>query len=174
MARTATTAEDNKEDRFDADLIKAGKIRQVYEYWLSKHRGRDMPAPDDIDILDLDFAIGSISLIDVTDQSPRFQIRMIGSQVVARHGQENTQRFVDEIEVEDTREKLLSSYGKVFARREPFWIERRTFSEDHIYNYECLILPFADETGQVVQLMSVLEWPGDSSAKPPQEPRQPE
>lgn len=162
------------DEPFDPALIKAPKIRDVYEYWLSKHQGHEMPSPDDIDILDLDFAIGSISLIDVTDQSPRFQIRMVGSQVVERHGQENTHRFVDEIEVEDTREILLSSYGRVFARREPFWIERRTFSEDHIYNYECLILPLAGETGQVVQLMSVLEWPGGASDKPPQDPRQTE
>ena len=89
-----------------------------------------MPARDDIDLLDLEFAIGSISLIDVTDQSPRFQIRMIGSQVVERHGQEN--------------------------------------------NYECLILPLADEARQVVQLMSVLEWPDGATAKSPQERQQPE
>ena len=163
MARIKTTTEGQNEDRFHANLIKADKIRQVYEYWLSKHRGSNMPAPDDIDILDLEFAIGSISLIDVTDQSPRFQIRMIGSQVVERHGQENTNVFVDEIEFEDTREILLSSYGKVFARREPFWIERETFNEQHIYVYECLILPFVDESGQIVQLMSILEWPSASS-----------
>ncbi len=163
MARADTTAEDNKKDCFDADLIKAEKIRRVYEYWLGKHRGSNIPAPDDIDILDLDFAIGSISFIDVTDQSPRFQIRMIGSQVVDRHGQENTNVFVDEIEFEDTREILLSSYGKVFARREPFWIERETFNEQHVYVYECLILPLASKSGQIVQLMSVLEWPTVSS-----------
>lgn len=162
MTGTKTTAEGEDEGHFHPDLIKAENIRQVYQYWLSKHRGSNMPRPDDIDILDLAFAIGSISFINVTDQSPRFQIRMIGSQVVERHGQENTGIFVDQIEFEDTREILLSSYGKVFARREPFWIERETFNEQHIYVYECLILPLADESGQIVQLMSILKWPEGS------------
>lgn len=159
MAEPSIKKVENFDDRFCPDLIKAAKIRKVYDYWLSKHRESCMPHPDDIDILDLNFAIGSISFIDVVDQSPRFQIRMIGSHVVQRHGQDTTGCFVDEIKYEDTRAMLLSSYGIVHAQHEPLWLERRLCNEHHLYNYECLILPLTDETGQIVQLMSVLDWP---------------
>lgn len=159
MARSGVKKVENIDERFHPDLIKAAKIRKVYEYWQGKHRGANMPQPDDIDILDLNFAIGSISFIDVVDQSPRFQIRMIGSHVVERHGQDTTGCFVDEIKYEDTRTMLLSSYGIVHAQREPLWLERRICNEHHVYVYECLILPLTDDTGQIVQLMSVLDWP---------------
>lgn len=159
MSRPVLKSDAVPRELFSESLIKAPKIRLVYDYWLSLGQGMGGPSPDDIDILELSQAIGSVSFIDVTDQSPRFRLRMVGSEVVARYGRDLTGHYVDELEDEEARDKLLSSYGETFARREPFWIERRVFEGEHLYVHECLILPLWDSKGQVVRLMSVLDWP---------------
>lgn len=67
--------------------------------------------------------------------------------------------LVDDIENNTTRQILLSSYGSVFESREPFWIIRETYEEDHLYVYECLILPLVNEHNEVIRLLSIIEYP---------------
>lgn len=151
---------------FCPDEIVASSIRRVYEYWIEKHRGERAPCPEDIDILDLEFAIGSISFIDVVDPAPRFRMRMIGSEVVARYGKDFTGRIVDEIEDEDTRDLLCASYATAYAGPDPFWVQREMYSGEHVFIYECLILQLKDESGHTIRLMSVLNWPDGSTNLP--------
>ncbi len=166
MSEIDTIVQQEVADAFDPGLIKASTIRKVYDYWLGKCGDAPMPMAEDIDILDLDFAVGAVSFIDVVDKSPRFQLRMVGSEVVSHHGVDNTGLNVDEIKDEASRGMLLSSYTRVFEQGEPFWIERKTWSENHLFVYECLILPLRNKAGEVVQLMSVLHWPETSSHLP--------
>lgn len=146
-------------EAFDPAKIKAATIRKVYDFWLAHCQSASMPLTEEIDILELEFAVGALSIIDVIDQKPRFYLRMIGSQIVERNGIDNTGLIVDEMTDEAIRSILTSSYTNVFASAEPFWIERQTFTDDHIYVYECLILPMRNVEGQVTRLLSVLDWP---------------
>lgn len=171
MSDTGSIIEEETAEKFDPVSIKALTIRKVYEYWLGKCGDAQLPNAGDIDILDLDYAVGALSLVEVVDQSPRFYLSMIGSEVVTRHGIDNTGLFVDEIEDEASRSMLLSSYTRSFANREPFWIERKTYSDDHLFVYECLILPLANDQGEVVRLMTVLYWPEESFHRPWERPQ---
>lgn len=149
------------EDGFRPEAIKAHLIRKVYDHWLEKCGDQPMPLCEDIDILDLEFAVGALSLIDVIDPGsaePRFFLRMIGSEIVAQHGPDNTGKYVDEL-VEATRNILQGSYSAALKNSEPFWIERRTFIDDFIYVYECLILPLRNENGEISRLLTILDWP---------------
>lgn len=155
----------NSEGGFRPELIKASVIRKVYDHWLEKRGDRSMPVSESIDILDLEFAIGALSLIDVTateSQEPRFFLRMIGSEIVAQNGVDNTGKYVDELQM-GTRNILEGSYFVAFTKAEPFWIERRTFIDDLIYVYECLILPLRNDKGKVVRLLTILDWPAPST-----------
>lgn len=151
----------SSEAGFRPEAIKAGVIRKVYDHWLEKCGDHSMPLSGSIDILDLEFAIGALSLIDVIaadGREPRFFLRMIGSEIVAQNGMDNTGKYVDEL-IEATRNILQGSYQAAFNKAEPFWIERRTFVDDFIYVYECLILPLRNEQGEIVRLLTILDWP---------------
>lgn len=152
---------------FDDKVIKAPEIRLAYEYWLKKRANNEMPSVEDIDILDLVATIGAISLIDVVDQTPRFRLRMVGSNIVKRYGNDLTGQYIDQIEDEVARNKLLSSYGKTFMIAKPFWIERNIFEEGQVYVHECLILPLRGNSNKVVRLMSILHWPEKCDAMKP-------
>lgn len=152
---------ESSEEGFRPEMIKAPVIQRVYDYWLDKRGDAAMPLSRNVDILDLEFAVGALSFIDVIDptsQTPRFFLRMIGSEIVIHHGVDNTGKFVEDLR-EETRTILDGSYSAVVSTAEPFWIERKTFAADHIYVYECLILPLCDENDHIVRLVSVLNWP---------------
>jgi hypothetical protein len=64
--------------------------RQLYQYWLSKWDGDRPPSRADIDpLVDIPKLVKNLILIDVKND---FTYRLVGSEVVARHGLDMTGR----------------------------------------------------------------------------------
>jgi len=159
---------------FDPDVMRGERIHRFYNYWLEKKQGKRFPDQSSVDVLELDDLIGIVSYIDVLNASasspgdgldsgagPRFRLRLIGSEVVFRSGQDNTGKIVDEIEDEVARDILLASYSEVTSRQEPYWVNRESIFDGKLYVYECLIVPLADATGTISRLMSIVDYPPD-------------
>jgi hypothetical protein len=145
-------------DGFSFDVLKSPSIKSFYRYWLDKCRDDHPPLANEIDVVDLPDCVGSISFIDVELEPLRFFMRMIGSEIVSRHGEDLTNQYVDDHQNHETREILLGSYKTVVKTEKPFWIERRTITDHHIFIYECLILPTMNNKGRVSRLVSILDW----------------
>lgn len=154
-------ANNTKFRSFDPDVIQGKHVHALYAYWLGRMSNGKLPFADETDILDLEDLIGLVSIIDVIDSSPRFALRMVGSEVVHRAGQDNTGKSIEEIEDRTVGDILQSSYTEVFKTREPFWVKRESIIDGQLFVYECLIVPFTNPDGDITQLLSIVEYPSE-------------
>jgi len=96
------------------------KIRRVYEYWLSKRAGREMPARADIEPLELRDVLGFLCLIEVTDEpKPRFRFRVDGSSLASLTGYDLTGKYADDLPEPDYRDYMRQLYAQVVETRRP-------------------------------------------------------
>src|SRR5215475_8410051 len=71
-------------------------LRRLVAHWERLCAGRRMPARAEFDPLDVRFAIGFISLIDVRRDPLRFYFRLDGTKQVELFGVDCTRRYLDE------------------------------------------------------------------------------
>lgn len=64
--------------------------KQLHQYWLSKHVDGRVPSRSDIDpVIDIPHLVKNLILLDARDN---FTYRLVGSEVVERHGMDMTGR----------------------------------------------------------------------------------
>ena len=54
-------------------------LQRLYQDWRNRLHGREMPARRDFDVLDLDYVLGDLNLIDVEHAPLRFRFRVHGT-----------------------------------------------------------------------------------------------
>lgn len=115
-----------------------------------------MPARGDFDPLDVRYAVGFISLIDVHPNPLRFQFRLDGTKQVELFGVDCTGRFIDEAMPGDHAALATKSYSEVVECRAPRHHLRKIRFHERIIDYEVLILPFSEDGDRVNLLMTVI------------------
>ena len=144
--------------------IQAPDLQRLYQDWDRRRRGREFPARSDFDPLDLRYILGSLSLIDVLRDPPRFRIRLHATNVVDRAGMDLTGRFIDEMP-EERRKTAAAHYERVIAERAPVarLYEHRPIDE-RMWNCEILVLPLASDGATIDMLMSAFVWNAESGS----------
>ncbi len=113
-----------------------------------------MPARGAFDPLDVPFALGFISLIDVHRAPLRFYFRLDGSKQVELFGIDCTRRYLDEAMPQDHARMAAASYSEVVERREPRCHTREVLFRRRMLGYEIVILPFSEDGETVDRLMT--------------------
>jgi hypothetical protein len=142
--------------------IKSADLRRLYDDWERRRRGRDVPARADFDPLDLKYVLGSLSLIDVVGDPPRFRIRLHASNVVDRIEIDLTGKFIDEMP-DDRRAMARAHYEQVLEDRRPVarvYVDKRI--DERLWNCEVLVLPLGSDGKTIDMLMSAFVWPDES------------
>ncbi len=62
--------------------LKSSVLRQLYDYWLAKRRGRGAPGRADINPSEIRALLPAILLLDVVDGGRDFEVRLVGSGIV--------------------------------------------------------------------------------------------
>lgn len=140
------------------EKIRRPMLRRVYEHWTALRGGREFPARADLDPLDIGFALGNITLIDVLHDPLRFRYRLHGSVIVDRVGIDMTGKLVDEVPEPERRAFILDNYRTVITTRQP--LERhgeRTLDRRH-WNFDSIILPFSGDAGVIDMLLVCVEY----------------
>src|ERR1700733_761801 len=89
VAATKFVTNISTQPRGGPDTMPDRHWKQLYQYWLSKHAGR-IPSRADIDpIIDIPHLAKNLILLDARDN---FTYRLVGSEVVERHGLDMTGR----------------------------------------------------------------------------------
>jgi hypothetical protein len=73
-------------------------VLELHAYWRSKLRGRAMPAPADIDPIEIRPLLPSIIIAEYLGQPPRVRYRLVGTLQVYYNGLDFTGRYLDEID----------------------------------------------------------------------------
>lgn len=140
-----------------ADGLTQRAIRNVYQYWLDKRRGRPMPTRADIDALDVGYALGNISLVDVVREPRlRFRFRLDGSNLVALTGFDLTNTFADEFEPGPYRDFMLEVYRRIVAGRAPLFFRHQEQWQYSGMQMESATLPLSLDGENVDMIMDVV------------------
>jgi len=136
------------------DSIEHPDLRTLYDYWDKRRGGRRWPARADINPVDLKFALGNLSLIDVSHDPLQFTFRLLGTLFAQRLGQDFTGRTVDDIPDPDYRAEITAAYRKIVETGEPSsTMGERTFDGEP-RRFETLRLPLSED-GKTVTMVLV-------------------
>jgi hypothetical protein len=136
------------------DSIEHPDLRTLYDYWNERRRGRRWPSRADINPLELKFALGNLSLIDVSPRSPpRFTFRLVGTLFSQRIGQDLTGKTVDDIPDAAYRAEITTVYRKMVETGEPSASLGERVFDGQPRRFETLRLPLSDDGRTVNMLM---------------------
>src|SRR5688572_4647094 len=94
--REATTESHLNRTSILAADIRSDVLRRLVAHWHAIRHGRSMPRRADFDPLDVRFALGYLSLIQVESDPMRFYFRLDGTKQVDLFGLDCTRRYLDE------------------------------------------------------------------------------
>jgi hypothetical protein len=133
-------------------------LRRLYAYWDDRRGTREFPARADIDPLDMPFALGNISLIDVLYEPLRFRYRLHGSSIAERVGIDMTGRFTDDIPEPDRRSFVEENFRTVVTTRLPLASNGRRVLDHREWNFDSIILPLGQPDGTIDMLLLCVEY----------------
>ena len=131
-------------------------LRQVVEYWLARRGERVAPLRADIDPIDLHFALGYISLVEVRESPRRFYFRVDGSMQVELFGIDCTGKYLDECFPVDHVRMTSESYGAAVDSGQPQYHRRKILFNHRPLRYEVAILPLSSTGSSIDMLMVAL------------------
>lgn len=139
--------------------IKSPMLQRLYQEWESRRGGRRMPARADFDPVDLKYALGYLSLIDVRRNPLRFRFRIHASNIAGRVGFDLTGKDVDAIADVHYRKLVRAHYISVVEQRRPVVEFRdRVMTDNVCLHCEVLALPLADDGETVDRIMTCMMW----------------
>lgn len=135
------------------DSIEHPDLRTLYDYWDERRRGRRWPARGDINPLELKFALGNLSLVDVSRNPPCFTFRLVGTLLAQRLGIDFTGKTVDDIPDADYRAQVSQAYQTMVENGEPTVLLGERVINGEPRRFETLRLPLSDDGKTVTMIL---------------------
>lgn len=125
--------------------------KQLHQYWLSKHAGDRIPSRADLDpIIDIPHLAKNLILLDARD---KFVYRLVGSEVVERHGMDMTgRRSGTSGRAPKAISEWLAALDYVSREQKPRLLVSRV-GNDEIARNVMLLLPLADRDGRIEMIL---------------------
>lgn len=137
-------------------------VQRLYEYWLSKHRDGKLPGRSDIDPLDIPDLLPIFILIDVEkggDGGPRFRVRLTGTKLVDRMGEETAGKLIEEAFLESQAKEINAAYRRVVESGEPHcWDYALPMRDREHVRYQRIVCPLASDGTNVDALCGVVSF----------------
>lgn len=135
-------------------------LKRMVAFWDGKRSGRDWPLRGDFDPIEFWFAVGYVSLIDVTwapdSGKRRYFFRLDGTRQVELFGVDFTGKYLDQVADAEGTRVAEQSYGAVAEQGKPHYYIRQVDFYDRPIQYEIVILPLSRTGAQVDMLMTVV------------------
>lgn len=145
------------------------RLRALHDYWRGKLRGRRMPARPDIDPVEIPRLLSNLMLVSVSGEPPRFDFRLVGTEIVARYGAELTGRDLDAIDLGTELGSVRSQYEETARESTPTYCRHEFETKSGKFlRYERLLLPLSGDGAHVDMLLGgVFLLPEDAKVKQP-------
>ena len=132
--------------------IRSDVLRHLVAHWEGLRGSRRMPTRADFDPLQVRYALGHISLIEVHRDPLRFYFRLDGTKQVELFGVDCTRRYLDEAMPGDHAVMAGASYREVVENAAPRYHRRTIQFHERLIDYEVVILPFSSD-GELVDIL---------------------
>lgn len=130
---------DSTEAITDTDLL------ILHAYWTAKRGSRAMPRRADIDPSEIRSQLPHVFLADI-HHPLRFRFRLVGTAICARWGEDATWKFLDELDLDGERAKVLEQYASVVRTKRPSFDAEEFVNEHGRYlHYRRLLLPLSED-----------------------------
>lgn len=144
---------------FTAADCREPAIGRLYTYWLERKGSHRFPGRQDIDPIEMKFALGGITMFDVKwpdgpGGKPRFHYRLLGSDIAARDGFDLTGHWLDELPLPQYRSVLLGRLEMLMRSPAPLLVRNKQFYDLRWFDYEAIWLPLASDHENVDILMA--------------------
>lgn len=151
---------DGKQSALDfRETIEPRPLVRLYDYWLSKFEGGQIPSRAQIDPLDVPDLLSIIFLIDVIDgaDGPEFRFRLVGSKIVEVVGWDPTGQSFTSFYDEENLENMVALYDQVASSGEPFLNSSTApFSNKDYIRMVRLLLPLSEDGARVDMILGCL------------------
>jgi hypothetical protein len=143
----------------DPDIFSPGDIqnpllKRLYAYWETCRGSRPMPGRADIDPIEMQFILGNLFLVDVLREPLRFRMRLHGTELARRAGQDLTGKILDTLPQTDFRRHTQRAFTAVVESATPRWTLQNRVIENRTFHYESLILPLSKD-GVAVEMLLI-------------------
>lgn len=136
-------------------------LARVRDYWEGLKRGdNNMPFWDDFRTSALPDLSERLMLIDAFEKPGRFRFNFLGRQLTDRYGEAIAGRFLDEVELRDPLEYLLSQCGATIESRAPTFYQHGAGTGQKSsapVSYSRLLLPMWGD-GHIGMLLGAFDW----------------
>ena len=95
-------------------------------------------------------------MIDVCAGSPRFKVRLHGTELVLRARYDLTGRFLENLPNVEYRAYVLERCASLLTRGEPEIVHHNRILDGEIRHYEALWLPFSEDGRSISMLLCAL------------------
>jgi hypothetical protein len=120
-------------------------LRTLYAYWASKCDNRAMPRRADINPREICSLLPDIFIVEV-HHPLRFRFRLVGSMICKRWSQDNTGRWLDDLDYDGVLETVLEEYANVVRTGTPRCDIADFVGENGRYlHYRRLLLPLSED-----------------------------
>jgi hypothetical protein len=145
----------------EIEKTQAVLVRQLYDYWQSKRRGRDVPDRADIDPAEIKPLLPNILIAEVTDPPFRIRYRLVGSRITQATGFDLTGRYLDQLIPTDPENRWQDYYREARDQRAPVMgaVSVPTLHGDR-FRYEFGIFPLTLGGHAVAQFISIEDYGG--------------
>jgi hypothetical protein len=145
----------------EIEKTQAVLVRQLYDYWQSKRRGRDVPDRADIDPAEIKPLLPNILIAEVSDPPFRIRYRLVGGRVTQLTGFDFTGRYLDELLPTDFENRWHDDYREARDHRVPILgaVVVPTIQGDQ-FRYEFGIFPLTLGGDAVRQFIAIEDYGG--------------
>jgi hypothetical protein len=132
------------------------RLRAIWDYWCSRHRGGRLPGRRDIDPLHIPRLLGHIGIIEVLRQADggrRFRFRLWGTRLTELYGRDYTGSYLEDVILPTRVEAIRAVFEMVVLTHLPhFWqVPVPAENRDFISNRR-LLMPLASD-GETVDAL---------------------
>jgi hypothetical protein len=141
----------SSQPRGGPDIMSERHWKQLYQYWQSKHVGGLVPSRGDIDpIIDIPHLVKNLILLDARND---FTYRLVGTEVVERHGFDMTGRKSGSSgRASKAISEWMAALDYVSSELKPRLLVSR-IGNDEIARNVMIMLPLADKQGQIEMVL---------------------
>lgn len=136
--------------------------RRAHDYWMSLAGSEDLPRISDFELLKCPLeSVPLIHIVDVIDKGNEFRYRFWGSGFWDHLGYDGTGLHSKDLRPQQIVEPVRAAYRKVYNEKRAIAMMsefERGKSEDMLGFQRFLRLPLMAETGEVGQVVSVVEF----------------
>jgi hypothetical protein len=139
-----------------ADALRSAAVAELHGYWRSKLRGRAMPAPADIDPVEIPQLLPGIIIAEYVGDPVRVRYRLVGTSQAYYNGLDFTGLYLDEIDFGIENAFVRQVHDTLRATAAPVFGYYQWGFRDNILGFaEFGVFPLSDDCRSVARCIGI-------------------